>query len=130
MSLHFSTRDTPRRRLHHWKIDHLPDTPLAFVRLCIGNYKGWYSSILLLQCIAVVSAACLRLLAGDAVGIREQYHIPGVTYLQEQRLHAAARNIQQVFHRQAMVLQGSRGEDARRVTASRVEPVNAHRPLP
>lgn len=59
MSLHFSTRHTPRRRLHHWKIDHLPDTPLAFVRLCIGNYKGWYSSILLLQCIAVVSAVLI-----------------------------------------------------------------------
>ena len=59
MSLHFSARDTPRRRLRHWKIDHLPNSPLAFVRLCIGSYKGWYLGILLLQCIAVVSAVLI-----------------------------------------------------------------------
>jgi ATP-binding cassette subfamily B protein len=46
---------TPRdRRLHNWKVQHLPATPGAFVRFFIGNFKGWYVAILLLQIAAVV----------------------------------------------------------------------------
>lgn len=47
----FAPRD---RRLRGWNVRQLPSTPAAFVRFFIGNFKGWYAAILLLQIAAVI----------------------------------------------------------------------------
>ncbi len=47
----FAPRD---RRLRSWNVKQLPATPAAFVRYFVGNFKGWYVAILLLQIAAVI----------------------------------------------------------------------------
>lgn len=47
----FSDREHVLRR---WNISYLPSTPYRFVRFFVGNYKGWYLSILILQICAVI----------------------------------------------------------------------------
>lgn len=54
MSSSFSPFAPRDRRLLSWRVEHLPSTPAAFVRFFIGNFKGWYVAILLLQIAAVV----------------------------------------------------------------------------
>ncbi|CAD5108393.1 ABC transporter ATP-binding protein [Zestomonas carbonaria] len=44
----------PPRTLLNWNVRYLPDSPLKFVLFFVGNYKGWYLAILLLQISAVV----------------------------------------------------------------------------
>jgi len=43
-----------RHLLRSWNINYLPSTPFRFVCFFVGNYKGWYLSILLLQISAMV----------------------------------------------------------------------------
>ena len=51
----FSASPSGRHRLlRSWNIRYLPSTPFHFVRFFVGNYKGWYLAILLLQISAVV----------------------------------------------------------------------------
>jgi len=54
MSSSFSSFAPRDRRLRSWNVQQLPSTPAAFVRFFIGNFKGWYVSILLLQIAAVI----------------------------------------------------------------------------
>ncbi len=54
MSSSFSSFAPRDRRLRSWNVQQLPSTPAAFVRFFIGNFKGWYLAILLLQIAAVV----------------------------------------------------------------------------
>ena len=54
MSSSFSSFAPRDRRLRSWNVQHLPSTPAAFVRFFIGNFKGWYVAILLLQIAAVI----------------------------------------------------------------------------
>ena len=54
MSMSFSPFAPRDRRLRHWNVRHLPSTPAAFVRYFVGNFKGWYVAILLLEIAAVV----------------------------------------------------------------------------
>lgn len=54
MSLSFSPFTRRDRRVRNWNVQHLPATPAAFVRFFVGNFKGWYLAILLLQIAAVV----------------------------------------------------------------------------
>lgn len=54
MSSSFSSFAPRDRRLGSWNVQQLPTTPAAFVRFFIGNFKGWYLAILLLQIAAVV----------------------------------------------------------------------------
>jgi ATP-binding cassette subfamily B protein len=54
MSSSFSSFAPRDRRLRGWNVQQLPSTPAAFVRFFIGNFKGWYVAILLLQIAAVI----------------------------------------------------------------------------
>lgn len=54
MTWSFSSLPPSDRRTLHWNVQHLPATPGAFVRFFIGNFKGWYVAILLLQIAAVI----------------------------------------------------------------------------
>lgn len=54
MSSSFSSFAPRDRRLSGWNVQQLPSTPAAFVRFFIGNFKGWYVAILLLQIAAVI----------------------------------------------------------------------------
>src|ERR1700712_5222044 len=55
MSSFFSSFAPRDRRLRSWNVQHSPSPPAAFVQFFIGNFKGWYLAILLLQIAAVVS---------------------------------------------------------------------------
>ncbi len=50
----FSTLTAQRRSRRNWDVRYLPSTPFNFVRFFVGNFKGWYLSILLLQIGAVL----------------------------------------------------------------------------
>ncbi|MDB6051169.1 MAG: Lipid export ATP-binding/permease protein MsbA [Pseudomonas sp.] len=54
MSLFFSPFAPRDRRQGSWNVHHLPQTSAAFVRYFVGNFKGWYVAILLLQIAAVI----------------------------------------------------------------------------
>jgi ATP-binding cassette subfamily B protein len=54
MSSSFSSFAPRDRRLRGWNDQQLPSAPAAFVRFFIGNFKGWYVAILLLQIAAVI----------------------------------------------------------------------------
>ncbi|MFK3799108.1 MULTISPECIES: ABC transporter ATP-binding protein [unclassified Pseudomonas] len=54
MSSSFSSFAPRDRRLRSWNVQHLPTKPVAFVGFFIGNFKGWYVAILLLQIAAVI----------------------------------------------------------------------------
>ncbi|WMJ02879.1 ABC transporter ATP-binding protein [Pseudomonas chlororaphis subsp. aurantiaca] len=51
-----SSSSSPSRDRHysHWKVEHLPATPAAFVRFFASHFKLWYLAIHLLQIAAVV----------------------------------------------------------------------------
>ncbi|AZD22332.1 hypothetical protein C4K22_3162 [Pseudomonas chlororaphis subsp. aurantiaca] len=42
------------RRYSHWKVEHLPATPAAFMRFFASYFKLWYLALHLLQIAAVV----------------------------------------------------------------------------
>ncbi|MHC8381029.1 ABC transporter ATP-binding protein [Pseudomonas sp. LB3P14] len=54
MSSFFSSSAPQERRQGQWEVQHLPARPAAFVRFFVGNFKGWYLAILLLQIAAVI----------------------------------------------------------------------------
>jgi len=60
---------TPENPRPHWKIEHLPDTPLAFVMVFLRRFKGWYLAILLLQIGAAVCTILVPWGLGQLTGL-------------------------------------------------------------